>query len=80
MGSFAKVTHYLDVYLTMHPGDISVMYPLAALYMRDGRFEESKKILLDLLTLDGDHRDAANLLEEVEHNLAKTKQGAPDAT
>ncbi|MHC4425023.1 MAG: tetratricopeptide repeat protein, partial [Planctomycetota bacterium] len=32
MGSFAKVTHYLDVYLTMHPGDTSVMYPLAALY------------------------------------------------
>jgi tetratricopeptide (TPR) repeat protein len=73
MGSFAKVIHYLKVYLNMHPGDTSVMFPLAALYMKDGNFEESKKILMDLLTLDANHKDAANLLEEVEHNLAQKK-------
>ena len=33
MGSFEQVTHYLELYLNMHPGDVSVMYPLAALYM-----------------------------------------------
>lgn len=74
MGSFAKVTHYLEVYLNTHSGDTSVMFPLAALYMKDGRFEETKKILLDLLTLDKNHKDAANLLEEVEHSLAQAKQ------
>jgi tetratricopeptide (TPR) repeat protein len=74
MGSFAKVTHYLDLYLNMHPGDTSVMFPLAALYMKDGKFEESKNILLNLLSLDENHKDAANLLEEVEHNLAQAKQ------
>jgi len=74
MGSFAKVTHYLEVYLNMHPGDTSVMFPLAALYVKDGRFEESKKVLLDLLTLDRSHEDAANLLEEVEHSLAQAIQ------
>jgi len=74
MGSFAKVIHYLEVYLDMHPGDTSVMFPLAALYMKDGRFEESKKILLDMLSLDENHKDAANLLEEVEHSLAQKKQ------
>ncbi len=74
MGSFAKVIHYLEMYLDMHPGDISVMFSLASLYMKDGRFEESKKILLDLLTLDDNHKDAANLLEEVEHSLAQAKQ------
>jgi tetratricopeptide (TPR) repeat protein len=74
MGSFEKVTHYLDVYLNMHPGDTSVMFPLAALYMKDGRLEESRKVLLDILTLDGGHKDAANLLEEVEHNLAQENQ------
>jgi tetratricopeptide (TPR) repeat protein len=79
MGSFAKVTHYLEVYLNMHPGDISVMFPLAALYMKDGKLEESKKVLLDLLTLDKDHKDAANLLEEVEHGLAQTKQAGVQA-
>ena len=71
MGSFAKVTHYLKVYLNMHPGDTSVMFPLAALYLKDGRLEESRKVLLDLLSLDKDHKDAADLLEEVEHSLAQ---------
>jgi tetratricopeptide (TPR) repeat protein len=74
MGSFKQVTHYLEIYLNMHPGDVSVMFPLAALYMKDGRFEESRKVLLDILTLDNNHKDAANLLEEVEHNLAQEKQ------
>jgi tetratricopeptide (TPR) repeat protein len=74
MGSFAQVTHYLEVYLNMHPGDLSVMYPLAALYMKDGRFEESKKVLMDILTLDENHKDAANLLEEVEHSLSQENQ------
>jgi len=75
MGSFSKVIHYLEAYLNMHPGDTSVMFPLAALYMKDGKLEESKKILLDLLALDKSHTDAANLLEEVEHSLAQVKQG-----
>ena len=76
MGSFAKVIHYLEVYLNMHPEDTSVMFSLAALYMKDGRFERSKKILLDVLALDPANKDAANLLEEVEHDLAQTKQAA----
>ena len=75
MGSFSKIIHYLEAYLNMHPGDTSVMFPLAALYMKDGKLEESQKILLDLLTLDKSHTDAANLLEEVEHSLAQVKQG-----
>ncbi|MHC4112153.1 MAG: tetratricopeptide repeat protein [Planctomycetota bacterium] len=74
MGSFAKVIHYLELYLNMHPGDTSVMFPLAALYMKDSRLEQSKKILSEMLTLDQDNEDAANLLEEVEHGLAKAKQ------
>jgi len=80
MGSFAKVTHYLEVYLNMHPGDTSVMFPLAALYMKDGRLEQSKKTLLDLLALDPDNNDAANLLEEVEHSLAQMKQAGVQVT
>jgi predicted Zn-dependent protease len=73
MNSFAKVIHYLEVYLDMHPGDSSVMLSLAALYMKEGRFERSQKILLDILTLIPANKDAANLLEEVEHNLARMK-------
>lgn len=74
MGSFEKVTHYLEVYLNMHPGDTSVMFPLAALYMKDGRLEDSRKVLLDVLVLHENHKEAANLLEEVEHSLAQENQ------
>jgi len=73
MGSFAKIIYYLELYLNMHPGDTSVMFSLAALYMKDGQFEQSKKILLDVLTLEPANKDAANLLEEVEHSLTQAR-------
>ena len=69
MGSFGKVIHYLELYLDMHPADTSVMFTLAALYMRDEQLIKSKEILLDIRALDPQNKDAANLLEEVEHNL-----------
>jgi tetratricopeptide (TPR) repeat protein len=69
MGSFEKIIHYLQVYLDMHPGDTSVMFALAALYMKDGRGAESRKILRDVLALQPEHKEAANLLEEVERDL-----------
>ncbi|MBN2312935.1 MAG: tetratricopeptide repeat protein [Sedimentisphaerales bacterium] len=78
MGSFSEITHYLEVYLDMHPGDTSVMFPLASLYMKDGRFDECRKILLDLLALDESHKDAIALLEEVEHSLTQTRQPNPN--
>ena len=70
MGSFDKIIHYLQTYLETHPGDTSVMFALSALYMKDGRLVESRKILRDVLTLQPEHKDAANLLEEVEHGLS----------
>jgi len=73
MGSFAKVIYYLEVYLEMHPGDSAVMFALAALYQKDGRPEQAKTMLLNLLALEPANRDAANLLEEVEHTLAEVR-------
>jgi tetratricopeptide (TPR) repeat protein len=69
MGSFEKIIHYLAVYLDMHPGDTSVMFALAALYMKDKRLEESRKILRDVLSLQPGHSEAAKLLEEVEREI-----------
>jgi len=74
MGSFAKVIHYLELYLTTHPNDSSVMFTLASLYVKEGRFERSRKILLDILRLDPGNKDAANLFEEVDRSLTETKQ------
>jgi len=74
MGSFAQVIHYLEVYLDMHPGDGSVMFSLAALYVREGLLAEAGTLLRDVLTLNPDNVDAADLLEEVEHGLAGQRQ------
>jgi tetratricopeptide (TPR) repeat protein len=74
MGSFEKIIHYLQVYLDMHPGDASVMFALAALYMKDGRLAESREILRDVLVLQPGHKEAENLLEEVERGLAQQRQ------
>jgi tetratricopeptide (TPR) repeat protein len=76
MGSFAKVIYYLEVYLNMHPGDISVMFSLAALYVKDGQLSKSRQVLLDVLALDPSREDASNLLEEVDHSLCQIEQGA----
>ena len=74
MASFAKIIHYLEQYLGTHPNDSSVMFSLAALYVKEGNFEKSRDILLDILTLTPDKEDAANLLEEVERSLPQTQQ------
>lgn len=74
MGSFGKVIGYLELYLEMHPGDVSVMFSLAALYMKEGRPARSREVLMDVLTLDPRNEDAAALLEEVEHGLAQSGQ------
>jgi tetratricopeptide (TPR) repeat protein len=69
MGSFAKVIHYLELYLNTHPEDCSVMFALAALYVKESNFEQSKDILTKILKIDSKNEDAVNLLEEVERNL-----------
>ncbi len=74
MGSFSQVTRYLELYLSAHPDDTSVMFSLAALYLKDGLLDESRTALLSLLTRDPLHSDAQDLLEEVEHDLAQTEQ------
>ena len=74
MGSFAKVIHYLEIYLRMHPKDISVKFTLAALYVREDHFEKSRQVLLDILTVDSENKDAENLLEEVDLKLSQAKQ------
>jgi tetratricopeptide (TPR) repeat protein len=71
MGSFAKIIYYLEVYLRMHPGDAAVMFALAALYLKDGQPGRSKTLLLDVLAREPANRDAANLLEEVEHSSSE---------
>ena len=76
MGSFAEIIHYLEAYLDVHSGDTAVMFSLAALYVKDGRAEQSREVLLSILALAPSNKDAEDLLEEIEHQLAqKEMQG-----
>ncbi|MCE5186748.1 MAG: tetratricopeptide repeat protein [Planctomycetaceae bacterium] len=71
MGSFGRVIEYLKVYLGMHPGDTSVMFCLATLYLKDQKPKIARELLMNILQLEPANTDAANLLEEVEHRLAQ---------
>jgi len=62
MGTFAKVIHYLEVFLEGHPDDASVLFCLATLYARDGRLQEAGRALLTVLSLQPDNVEAATLL------------------
>jgi tetratricopeptide (TPR) repeat protein len=75
MGSFGKVIYYLENYLASNVGDSSVMFTLGALYVRDGRLDEARELLREVLRLTPENKDAADLLEEVEHDLVGIESG-----
>jgi tetratricopeptide (TPR) repeat protein len=78
MGSFARVIHYLELYLNMHAGDTAVMFCLATLYMKDGKLQPAQQMLMDVLALNPENTDAVNLLEEVEHCIGRqARQSEP---
>ena len=79
MGSFAELIHYLELYLQTHTADVSVMFSLASLYMKEGQFIKCHQLLAQVVQLEPDNQDAANLLEELEHSLARQKQRYADA-
>lgn len=70
MGTFAKVIHFLEIYLQRHPGDVSVLFCLAALYAREGRLTDARESLLSVLALSPDKPEAEELLRQVEDQLA----------
>lgn len=69
-GTFAKITHYLEVYLDKHPGDTSVLFCLATLYAKDGKLEQAAHTLEAVLALEPDKAEADDLLRKVRHQMA----------
>jgi tetratricopeptide (TPR) repeat protein len=66
MGTFRKITQYLEAYLDRHPGDTSVLFCLATLYARDGRHPQARDALLRVLALEPGKPEAAEMLRELE--------------
>ena len=72
MGSFAKIIHYLRVYLDRHPGDTSVLFCLASLYAKQGELAQARELVLDVLALEPDKAEAASLLAQIRDSLARS--------
>jgi len=69
MGTFSKIIHFLEVYLDRNPTDTSVLFCLATLYAREGRFGDARRAVLDILEREPDKQDAAILLAQLNENL-----------
>jgi tetratricopeptide (TPR) repeat protein len=67
-GSFSKVIYYLGIYLKSHPNDTSVMFSLAALYVKQGQMENCRKLLDKILIIEPSNKDAMSLKQEIERN------------
>jgi Flp pilus assembly protein TadD len=76
MGSFAKVIHYLKIYLDRHPGDVSVLFCLATLYAHDGLLDQATEAIQTILILEPANAEAKQLLAEVEKKRAQTASEA----
>ena len=77
MGTFAKIIHYLEVFLESHPDDSAVLFCLATLHARDGHYEKAGHSLRTVLRLEPDKVEAAQLLTEVTSSLARLRPRQP---
>ncbi len=71
MGTFSKITHYLETYLGNHPEDTSVTFCLATLYAKEGRLEDARDQLMTLLTIEPGKEEAIHMLEKVQQHIQK---------
>lgn len=66
MGSFGKIIQYLELYLDTHPDDTSVLFCLATLYGKEGKYEDSRDLLRRLLRIEPDKAEAVELLAKLD--------------
>jgi tetratricopeptide (TPR) repeat protein len=71
MGTFSKITQYLETYLGNHPDDTSVIFCLATLYAKEGRLEDARDQLMTLLTVEPGKEEAIQMLEKVQQHIRK---------
>ena len=73
MGSFAKIIHFLEVYIEKHPSDASVLFCLATLYAKDGSLAKAQVAVEQVLDQEPDKQDAKSLLAELRSALAESQ-------
>jgi tetratricopeptide (TPR) repeat protein len=73
MGTFAVVIHFLEVYLDRHPDDASVLFCLATLYAREGKYHQAGLALNTVLAIDPGLAQARELLAQVQQAAAQKR-------
>jgi tetratricopeptide (TPR) repeat protein len=79
MGNFSKLIHYLEVYLSRHPDDASVLFCLATLQGRQGQLAAARRTALRLLAAAPEMTEAADLLAKLDEALGAVR-ARPEAT
>ncbi len=70
MGTFGKIIHFLEIYLAKHADDVSVIFCLASLYVKEGDLPRAQAFLRRVVAREPDKIEARELLDEVESELA----------
>jgi len=69
MGTFGKIIHFLEIYLAKHPDDVSVIFCLASLYVKERDLCRAQAFLRRVVTLEPDKAEARELLEKVRNGV-----------
>jgi len=77
MGTFARVIEFLEAYLDRHRADTAVLFCLATLYAREGRLDDAKYALLEVLAIEPDKAEATDLLAQVHRSIHRAQETRP---
>ena len=69
MGTFAQIIRYLEIYLQSHADDTAVLFCLATLYARDSRFDQARRAVLKVLSIEPEKPEAMKLLIQIENKI-----------
>lgn len=69
LGSFAKIIYYLELYLDCHEDDASVLFCLATLYGKEGRYEKARDLLRRVVAIEPGKAEAVALLSKLDNML-----------
>lgn len=68
---YTQIRTKLQMYLQIHPNDVTIMFCLANVCVKEHLYKQANNVLLDILLTDNNNIDAINLLEEIQHRQAQ---------
>ncbi len=72
MGNFSQIIYYLEIYLSIHQDDTSVLFCLASLYAKEGRLSDARQATMKVLAMEPHKPEAVKLLAELKDGQTET--------